>query len=131
MQGLFLLGAPAIVFGFLRRTVASILFVVVLPLLAAPVGDALVTTVTSHSRWPEVRDHLEQVASEVGTQADAADDWLDQLKSRPAREIETWLDAINVELARLSLAPRLASAPYLDLAQARAPGQFLHEASID
>jgi hypothetical protein len=118
------LGAPSIVFGFLARTFASILFVAVLLLLAAPVGKALVTTVASLSRWPEVHDHLKKVANEVGTQADAADVRLDQLRNRPVREIKSRLETINVELAKLSLAPRLASTSYLDLAQTLAQGHL-------
>lgn len=118
------MGASSIVFGFLSRVVASIFFVAVILLLAAPTRDVLVTTASGLWRWQEVRDHLVQISSAIGKLADEADARFDRLKSRPASEAGARLVAIDAELDQLSHAPRLASTSYLDLAKALAQGQL-------
>jgi hypothetical protein len=122
--GLSLMGAPSIILGFLGRAVGSVLVVAFLLLAVAPASDALVTTLSSLWRWPEVRARLEEVAKDISRQADDADARFDQLSRGPSNVIDARLGKLDARLAELSRAPRLASTSYLDLAQALVQGQL-------
>lgn len=118
------MGAPSIVFGAVGRAAASVLVVALILLIAAPASDALLTSLSSLRRWPEVRASLEKASNEVGSLADAADGRFERLRGRPASEMRERLDAIDKDVEKLSKAPRLASTSYLDLAQTLASGNL-------
>lgn len=124
MHGLKFMGTPSIVFGMLGRTFASVLVVAALLLLAAPATNALVTTVSSLWRWPEVRSSLEKSGGDVEALAAAAEKRFGGLSQKPAIEIEKRLADVDRELAELSRPPRLPSTSYLDLAQALTQGHL-------
>ena len=118
------MGAPSIIFGLVGRALASILVVALLLLLVAPASAALVTTLSSLWRWPEVRARVEAVTKDISRQADEADARFDKLSSAPWNAIDTRLREVDTRLAELSGAPRLASTSYLDLAQALVLGNL-------
>jgi hypothetical protein len=120
----YLMGTPSIVVSMLGRTVASVLVVAALLLLAAPASSALVTAVSSLWRWPEVRTELGKAAAALEVQSAVAEKSHLAYTARPADAIAERLKMIDGELAFASSAPRLQSTSYLDLAQALAQGQL-------
>lgn len=116
--------APSIFLGFLGRTLASIVIVAMLLLFVGPASDMISTAASGLWRWPEVKELLKQAKQAADTNADEADLRLDDLRGRPAIEIESRLRTIDLELKSLTDKPKLNSTSYMDLARLLGQGNL-------
>lgn len=111
------MGAPAIVLGFIGRTVLSVAIVAVFVLFFGPAKQHLAALVGGMEQWQGVRDHVREARQSVGTQVAAAERQLNQLRSGSVQQVEATLERVQNQLEETATQPRLVDMGYLDLAQ--------------